>query len=121
MRPHHPLAKEPAKFNPFAGSWNGGQTNITGAGPATDVVALGLSDTTFLSSGLQNARGTENALPVGSLGVWHVPQYLPGYPTAATIWPRVIFLQCTADLCAGYTITPEVGRGEYLFFVPADK
>jgi|GEM_PF-489948 len=74
-----------------------------------------------MGSGLQNARGTENALPVGSLGVWHVPQYLPGYPTAATIWPRVIFLQCTGDLCAGYTITPEVGRGEYLFFVPADK
>ncbi|MET3465044.1 hypothetical protein [Variovorax atrisoli] len=72
-------------------------------------------------SGLQNASGTENALPVGSLGVWHVQQYLPGYPTAATIWPRLIFLQCTGDLCADYTITPEVGRGEYLFFVPADK
>ncbi|KQX21970.1 hypothetical protein [Variovorax sp. Root434] len=74
-----------------------------------------------MGSGLQNARGTENALPVGSLGVWHVPQYLPGFPTAATIWPRVIVIQCTEDLCAGYTITPELGRGEYLFFVPANK
>ncbi|BEP42595.1 hypothetical protein [Variovorax sp. V15] len=74
-----------------------------------------------MGSGLQNARGTENALPVGALGVWHVPQYLPGYPTAATIWPRVIVIQCTEDLCAGYTITPELGRGEYLFFVPAGK
>lgn len=74
-----------------------------------------------MGSGLQNARGTENALPVGALGVWHVPQYLPGYPTAATIWPRVIVIQCTEDLCAGYTITPELGRGEYLFFVPANK
>ena len=74
-----------------------------------------------MGSGLQNARGTENALPVGALGVRHVPQYLPGYPTAATIWPRVIVIQCTEDLCAGYTITPELGRGEYLFFVPANK
>ncbi|MGO4606135.1 hypothetical protein AB4142_07350 [Variovorax sp. 2RAF20] len=74
-----------------------------------------------MGSGLQNARGTENAQPVGSLGVWHVPQYLPGFPTAATIWPRVIVIQCTEDLCAGYTITPELGRGEYLFFVPANK
>jgi hypothetical protein len=58
-----PLSKEPAKFNPFAGEWNGGQTNITGAGPTTDLVALGLSDTTFLSSGLQNT--TQNgAAPV---------------------------------------------------------
>lgn len=74
-----------------------------------------------MGSGLQNARGTENAQPVGSLGVWHVPQYMPGYPTAATIWPRVIVIQCTDDLCAGYEVTPELGRGEYLFFVPANK
>ncbi|MDP9601083.1 hypothetical protein ABL840_21655 [Variovorax sp. NFACC27] len=74
-----------------------------------------------MGSGLQNARGTENAEAVGSLGVWHVPQYMPGYPTAATIWPRVIVIQCTNDLCAGYEVTPEMGRGEYLFFVPAGK
>lgn len=74
-----------------------------------------------MGSGLQNARGTESAEPVGSLGVWHVPQYLPGFPTAATIWPRVIIIQCTSDLCAGYEITPEIGRGEYLFFVPEKK
>jgi hypothetical protein len=53
--------------------------------------------------------------------VWHVPQYLPGFPTAATIWPRVIILQCASDLCSGYEITPEMGRGEYLFFVPEKK
>lgn len=74
-----------------------------------------------MGSGLQNARGTDNAEPVGALGVWHVPQYMPGYPTAATIWPRVVIIQCTSDLCAGYEVTPELGRGEYLFFVPANK
>lgn len=74
-----------------------------------------------MGSGLQNARGTENAQPVGDLGVWHVPQYMPGYPTSATIWPRVVVLQCATDLCAGYEVTPELGRGEYLFFVPARK
>lgn len=74
-----------------------------------------------MGSGLQNARGTDNAEPVGDLGVWHVPQYMPGYPTSATIWPRVVIIQCATDLCAGYEVTPELGRGEYLFFVPAQQ
>lgn len=72
-----------------------------------------------MGSGLQNLTGAENAERVGTLGVWHVPQYMPGYPTAATIWPRVVILQCENELCAGYAITPEMGRGEYLFFEPA--
>lgn len=55
--------------------------------------------------------------------VYHVPQYLPGTPTAATIWPRVIEVPCTRDaggtlLCRGYEWLPEYGRGEYLFFRP---
>ncbi|MGJ7524092.1 hypothetical protein [Variovorax sp. GB1P17] len=74
-----------------------------------------------MGSGLQNANGTENAQPVGDYGVWHVPQYMPGFPTAATIWPRVVILQCVSDLCNGYELTPELGRGEYLFFRPAGK
>ena len=74
-----------------------------------------------MGSGLQNASGTDKAEPVGDLGVWHVPQYLPGYPTAATIWPRVVIIQCSNDLCSGYEITPELGRGEYLFFRPVRK
>jgi hypothetical protein len=74
-----------------------------------------------MGSGLQNASGTDQAEPVGDLGVWHVPQYLPGYPTAATIWPRVVVIPCRAELCGGYEITPELGRGEYLFFRPAEK
>ncbi len=76
----------------------------------------------LFGSGLQNARGTENAQAVGDLGVWHVPQYMPGFPTAATIWPRVVEVRCVNDLCSGYDITPEMGRGEYLFFrKAADK
>ncbi|HEY2255869.1 MAG TPA: hypothetical protein VGI11_09550 [Variovorax sp.] len=72
-------------------------------------------------SGLQNATGIENAEPVGDLGVWHAPQYLPGFPTAATIWPRVVDVPCVKDVCAGYSITPAMGRGEYLFFRKMSK
>lgn len=76
----------------------------------------------LFGSGLQNATGTENAQPVGDLGVWHAPQYLPGFPTAATIWPRVVEVHCVNGVCGGYAITPEMGRGEYLFFrKAADK
>ncbi|RIX85346.1 hypothetical protein [Acidovorax cavernicola] len=74
-----------------------------------------------LGSGLQNASGTENAEPVGDYGVWHVPQYMPGYPTSATIWPRVVIIQCNVARCSGYEVTPELGRGEYLFFRPAEN
>jgi hypothetical protein len=75
-----------------------------------------------LGSGSQDAAGTENAEPVADYGVWHVPQYLPGFPTAATIWPRVVEVQCAEDnACAGYFITPAMGRGEYLFFRPIKK
>lgn len=91
---------------------------VAAAAPSPPVLRI---ERMNMGSGLQNARGTENAEPVGTLGVWHVPQYLPGFPTAATIWPRVIILQCASDLCSGYEITPEMGRGEYLFFVPEKK
>ena len=71
-------------------------------------------------SGLQNSGGAENAKPVADFGVWHAPQYMPGYPTAATIWPRVVFVHCKGGLCDGYPITPNMGFGEYLFFKPID-
>lgn len=74
-----------------------------------------------MGSGLQNATGTENAQPVGDLGVWHAPQYMPGYPTAASIWPRVVEVECADSVCSGYTVTPDLGRGEYLFFRPIRK
>jgi hypothetical protein len=46
---------------------------------------------------------------------------MPGYPTSATIWPRVVIVPCSTELCAGYEVTPDMGRGEYLFFVPASR
>lgn len=48
---------------------------------------------------------------------YHVPQYMPGFPTAATLWPRVITVDCTsAEHCEGYEYSPKFGRAEYLFF-----
>jgi hypothetical protein len=75
----------------------------------------------YLGSGLQNATGFENAEPVGDYGVWHVPQYMPGYPTSQTIWPRVVEVRCTGEECEGYTISPSTVRSEYLFFKPVKK
>lgn len=72
-------------------------------------------------SGQPNATGLENAQPVADFSVWHAPQYMPGYPTAATIWPRVVMVHCNAGVCDGYSIAPNMGPGEYLFFKPDDK
>lgn len=71
--------------------------------------------------------GVENALPVNHApNVLHAPQYLPYYPTAAVIWPRIIEVPCTKSaagnlLCEEYHWSPSMGRGEYLFFVPVVK
>lgn len=75
-------------------------------------------------SGQPGGTAVEGATRVWSdtPNVMHAPQYLPGYPTAATIWPRVVDVKCVqADsklTCDGYNWTPELGRGEYLFFRP---
>lgn len=67
--------------------------------------------------------------------IYHSPQYMPGFPTAATIWPRVVDVECieaddlsTNDpskervlVCDGYAWQPKFGRGEYLFFRPRMK
>ena len=54
--------------------------------------------------------------------VYHVPQYMPGYPTAAVIYPRVIEVPCKQTnnviTCKGYNWSPELGRGEYLMIRP---
>lgn len=74
-----------------------------------------------LGSGEQGLQGEEVAQPVGDLGVWHVPQYMPGFPSAATIWPRSVMVHCKNKRCDGFVITPEMGRGEYLYFVPTGE
>lgn len=71
-------------------------------------------------------NGTETALPVAD-GLYHVPNYLPGFPTAATIWPRELPIDCVRDAdsgkptCSGFEVYPATGRGEYLFVRPTLK
>ncbi len=70
--------------------------------------------------------GTEAAELVVD-GLYHLPNYLPGFPTAATIWPRELPIECESDprtgrpTCTGYRVLPAVGRGEYLFIRPVAK
>lgn len=79
--------------------------------------------TNQFGSGVPGSVTTE-VQPVGELrGLWHGPQYLPGVPTAATIYPRVVDVKCKLAkngnaLCEGYNWLPEMGRGEYLFIRP---
>lgn len=70
----------------------------------------------------ESSKGTEATELVNDTAS-HAPQYLPGHPTAATIYPRVVEVPCTkaADgklTCAGYNWTPNMGRGEYLYVTP---
>jgi hypothetical protein len=68
--------------------------------------------------------GLENAAYVDD-GYYHVPQYMPNFPTAATIWPRVVEVGCKKAsigvVCDGYHWSPKLGRGEYLFLLPKVK
>jgi len=47
---------------------------------------------------------------------------MPGHPTAATLYPRVVDVECTKVStglnCKGYNWLPELGRGEYLMIRP---
>ena len=81
-----------------------------------------------LGSGTPGQYGYEVAIPIlktaaysDSLAgtIYHEPHYMPHFPTAATIWPRVIEIKCTFDrFCEGYNYSPAMGRGEYLFVTP---
>lgn len=55
-------------------------------------------------------------------GLYYAPGYMPGYPTAGVIFPRVIDVNCNekdhAVVCDGYNWLPAMGRGEYLFIRP---
>jgi hypothetical protein len=70
--------------------------------------------------------GTESARAVVD-GLYHIPNYMPGFPTAAIIWPRELPVECESDVtdgsrhCAGYRVLPAVGRGEYIFVRPYAK
>jgi hypothetical protein len=75
-----------------------------------------------MGSGTPGSAGVERAAPVAN-DLLHAPQYLPGFPTAATIWPRVVEVPCAREAggglrCDGYDWHPDLGRGEYLFIRP---
>lgn len=78
-------------------------------------------DRTLLGSGTPGAVGVENATQ-WDMDLYHAPQYLPGYPTAATIFPRAIGIMCIQTglglNCKGYNWSPEMGRAEYLLIRP---
>ena len=77
-----------------------------------------------LGSGSPELKGMESAQRWDN-DIYHAPQYLPGFPTAATIWPRVVDVKCdkVGDVlnCNGYHWTPDMGRGEYLMIHPQVK
>ncbi len=83
---------------------------------AVERKALGLS----MNSKVENAKIVDNSGLEND--ILHGTQYLPGFPTAATIWPRVVAVPCVkADKglkCEGYRWSPALGRGEYLFITP---
>lgn len=74
-----------------------------------------------LGSGTPGTTGSEQATR-WSNDIYHAPQYMPGYPTAAVLYPRVVDVECvksTSGLnCKGYNWYPELGRGEYLMIRP---
>lgn len=89
------------------------------------LVLLGLL-LTALSASAVEITGQPMGVHESAEPYYYVPQYLPYYPTAATIWARVIEVPCekAADgkvTCEGYNWTPNMGRAEYLFIMPKIK
>ncbi|MES2190989.1 MAG: hypothetical protein V4454_12755 [Pseudomonadota bacterium] len=74
-----------------------------------------------LGSGTPGTSGNEMAVQWDA-DSYHVPQYMPGYPTAATIFPRTLNVYCLQTSngvnCRGYNWLPEMGRAEYLLIKP---
>ncbi|MDB5761757.1 MAG: hypothetical protein JWQ21_752 [Herminiimonas sp.] len=106
----------------------------SGACPAADFTALSV-DNEFdvermpFGSGTPATGATTGTQPAYHVvdGLYHVPNYLPGFPTAATIWPREVPIECEPDpvtgkpACTGYRIQPAMERGEYVFIRPVAK
>jgi len=55
-------------------------------------------------------------------GLYHVPNWLPFQPTAATIWPRVVAVKCKSKtgvwFCDGYAVNGILARGEDVYISP---
>jgi hypothetical protein len=75
-----------------------------------------------LGSGTPGLTGFEDNVYAFGDGTYFAPQYLPGTPTAGTIYPRVVDVRCTevdeVVKCEGYHWTPDMGRAEYLLVHP---
>jgi hypothetical protein len=65
--------------------------------------------------------GYSEALPVSD-GLYHVPGYLPYESTAASLWPRVVDVNCRDTsgtwYCSGYRVDGILGRGEDIYVRP---
>ncbi|MDB5928899.1 MAG: hypothetical protein JWR60_606 [Polaromonas sp.] len=71
--------------------------------------------------GMAANGGAENAVQ-WDLDIYHAPQYMPGYPTAASIFPRAVPVLCVKQAaslhCKGYQWLADMGRTEYLMIRP---
>ncbi len=107
----------------LASGWALAADQIPVQDPTPTNVAI-LVNRETLGTGVPGQQGLENNVFEYVDGTLHVPQYLPGNPTAATIWPRVVDVNCTKNVdgnvltCEGYHWLPEMGRGEYLLLHP---
>ena len=80
-----------------------------------------------MGSGAPFARvteGSELARYWGD-GLYYVPGYYPGFPTAATLWPRMVEVPCIKNAdgslsCHGYSVLAQQAgnRGEFILFKP---
>lgn len=68
--------------------------------------------------------GSEQAIYWGD-GMYYVPGYYPGYPTAGVMWPRMVEVPCTKNQdgslsCHGYSVLAQQAgnRGEFILFKP---
>lgn len=97
---------------------------VTAAFSAAPVFAADLTIQPHVAgSGVPGTTVPTKANPELPYGVFYAPQYLPNHPTAATIWPRVVEVDCMRDTggnfrCEGYNWTPDMGRAEYLWVKP---
>jgi outer membrane protein OmpA-like peptidoglycan-associated protein len=74
-------------------------------------------------SGTQDVAITSADETYPGSGLYSVQSYMPGYPTAGVIYPRVIDVKCVEEAngkvdCDGYNWSPSMGRGEYLLVHP---
>lgn len=80
----------------------------------------------LVGSGAQTGVGKQTSIIVHRQGLLHTPNYMPGYPTATTLWPRVVRVPCVKGVdgklyCDQFDWTPADGRGEYIYYTPMVK